>query len=262
MGWNGSGTCTLTDGTYTSDWAQNWAGDGDPKIKDTEHDALLLDVQTAINNCLAKNGENAVTANLNIGGYRLTNITASANTDAGTYGKQVASGAYSSPNITLTLNDSSTIDIDVTALEAGTGGVALTGDQEIAGNKAFSSLRIDGQTKTQVATPTPGSSVTINTTANDVHYVSVGTNTTVTFTWPTAATDSQLGANWIKRGHILFRSTGSYTISLNSTMLAALDDYSVEGSPATGAGAMATLVYNYYYLNGTKYAQFAWVATP
>lgn len=262
MGWNGSGTCTLTDGTYTSDWAQNWAGDGDAKIKDTDHDALMADVQSAINNCLAKDGQNAATANLDIGGFRLTDITASANTDAGTYGKQIASGAYSSPNIVLTRNDSTTVSIDVSGLESGTGGVDLTTAQEIAGNKAFASLRIDGQTKTQVATPTPGSSVTIDTTANDVHYVSVGTNTTITFTWPTAATDTQLGANWCKRGHILCRSTGSYTISLNSTMLSALDDYSVEGSPATGSGAIATLVYNYYYLNGTKYAQFAWVATP
>jgi hypothetical protein len=263
MAWNGSGTYTQTDGTYSGDGVcQAQAADGDPTINATELDALFEDHAAAINACLAKNGENAATANLNGGGFRLTNITASANTDAGTYGKQVASGAYSSPNITLTLNDATTIDIDVSSLESGTGGVALTGDQEITGNKEFSSLRISGQTKTAVNVIASGASITADTTANDVHYNVVTQNTTVSFTWPTAASDAQLGANWVKRGHILFRNTGAYTISLDATMLAALDYYEEEGSEATGSGNLSTLVYTYYYINGTKIAQFAWVSTP
>lgn len=264
MAWNGSGTYTQTDGTYSGTGiCASQAADGDAVIRASELDGLFEDHATAINACLAKNGENAATGNLDIGGNRLTNITASANTDAGTYGKQVASGAYSSPNITLTLNDSTTIDIDVSGIEAGTGGVDLTSDQEIAGVKAFEELKIDGATKTKVLTPTPGSSVTIDTTSGDVHYVTVGTNTNVTFTWPTAASDTQLGANWTVRGHILFRHTGAgYTITLNSTMLAALDYYEEEGSEATGSGDLSTLVYTYYYINGTKLAQFAWVSTP
>lgn len=272
MAWNGSGTFVLTDGTYTSTWAANWRDNGAATITAAEFDALLLDVKNGINACLAKNGENSATANLNMGGNRLTNLgTPSANSDAGTYGKQVASGAYDSggDQIVLTLQDGATISFSTAALSAGTGGVALTGDQTASGVKTWSGIgshsnaKFNGPTKSKVAVPTPGSTVTIDTTAANAHYVTVGTNTNVTFTWPTAASDTELGANWTITGKVLFRHTGAgYTITLNSTMLSALDYYEEEGAEATGSGDLSTLVYSYMYIGGTKIAQFAWVATP
>lgn len=263
-GWNGSGTVVLTDGVYNTDWCQSQAADGDSTIYAIELDALFQCIEDTLQACYPRNGEAALTANLAGGGYRLTNITASANNDAGTYGKQVASGAYSavSDEITLTLNDSSTITIDTSALSAGTGGVALTGDQEISGAKSFDELKTDGMTKHDVLVPTPGSSVTVNAAGGDRHYLTVGVNTTIDFTWPTAASDSQLGDYWMISGSVLCRTTGSYSISLGSTTTSALDDYDLEGSAASGSGEISTLVYTYYYLNGTEYAHFAWVATP
>lgn len=272
MAWNGTGTFEATDGVYTVPGiCASQAGDGDAKIKASEMDAVLEDLSDGIHACLAKNGENSPTANIAFGGYKITGLgTPSANTDAGLHGNDLASGTYNgvSDQIVLTLNDGSTVTVDVSGLSAGTNGVSLTGDQTIAGVKTFTSAtslaeaKFDGPTKSLLAVPTPGSSVTINTTAANDHYVTVGQNTTVTFTWPTGS-DTQLGANYTVKGEITFRHTGAgYTLSLNSTMLAALSHYSVEGAPATGSGDLSTLVYNYKYVNGTTVCQFAWVATP
>jgi hypothetical protein len=264
-GWNGSGTVVLTDGTYSTTWAASWAGDGDPKIKSSEFDLLLQCVEDSIQNCLPHDGQKAATADIPMGGNNITGLgTPSSSDDAGLHGADVASGAYSAvaDEITLTLNDATTITIDTSALSAGTGGVALTGDQDITGAKAFTELKFEGPTKSLVDVPTPGSSVTVDTTAANAHYLTVGTNTNLTFTWPTAASDSQLGTHWSITGKVLIRMSGSYTVTLNATMLAALDDYEEEGSAASGSGEISTLVYSFYYLNGTKYAQFAWVSTP
>jgi hypothetical protein len=267
MGWNGTGTYIQTDGVYSGDGiCQSQAGDGDAVIRASEVDALFEDHADGIDACLTKNGENALTGNLQGATYRLTST---ANTDAGTHGKDVASGAYSSPNITLTLNDSSTIDIDVSGLEAGTSGVDLTSAQTVAGIKTWSAIgshahvKFNGPTTNKVSVPTPGAAVTVDATATDFHYVTVGQNTTVDFTWPTAASDTQLGANWMIKGSILFRTTSAgKTITLDATMLAALDYYEEEGSEATGLNDLSTLVYTYWYINGTEIAQFAWVSTP
>lgn len=76
-GWNGSGT--FTGETYT------WVNDLNAGIPITASrmDTQFSDVTTGINACLAKNGENAATGNLNIGGFRLTSVgNATARTDA------------------------------------------------------------------------------------------------------------------------------------------------------------------------------------
>lgn len=272
MAWNGSGTYTQTDGTYSgSDICASQAGDGTATIQAAELDALFEDHAAAINACLAKNGENALTGNLSVGGFRLTGLgTPSASTDAALHGDVIASGAYSAGDseIQLTQNDGTRIDIDVSSLEAGTGGVDTTTAQSIGGVKTFTAntslayAKLNGATVSKLAVPTPGSSVTIDATAANDHYVTVGTNTNVTFTWPTGS-DTQIGANWSVKGEITFRHTSAgHTITLNSTMLAALDYYEEEGSHADGSGDLSTLTYNYKYVNGTKICQFAWVATP
>jgi len=70
MAWSGSGTFTRV---------HDWTADRDSGIKilasrmDTEDDGFA----TGINACLAKNGENAATGNLNLGGNRFTNASTS-----------------------------------------------------------------------------------------------------------------------------------------------------------------------------------------
>ncbi len=270
MAWSG-GTFTLTDGTYTSTWAANWRDNGAATILASEFDALMLDVKNGINQCLNKDGSNAATGDLDIGGNRVKDITATADSDAGTYGKQVASGAYSSGDdeIQLTLQDATRIDIDVSGLSAGTNGVALTGDQTVAGVKTWSDIgshahaKLNGPTTEKVSSISSSSTPTCDTTATNAHFLTVNQDMTLNFTWPTDASDTQLGANWKVHGAILMRwSSAGYTVGLNSTMLSNLTDYEIEGTHTTGSGEMSHLVYTYYRIGGSTYAQFAWVATP
>ena len=82
MGWSG-GTFTRTNGTFSGD--EVWRDDRDAgtKITALNHDTNDNDLATGINTCLTKDGQNAATANLNIGSYRLTATgDATAHTDA------------------------------------------------------------------------------------------------------------------------------------------------------------------------------------
>jgi len=82
MAWNGSGTFNLNP-TYS------------PEVNGTTIDAvryngLLTDVAAGITACLAKNGENVPTANLPMGGFKLTGLGAATTTgDALSYGNSL-----------------------------------------------------------------------------------------------------------------------------------------------------------------------------
>jgi len=82
MGWSG-GTFTRTNGTFSG--TDVWRDDRDAgtKITALNHDTNDNDLATGIGLCLTKDGQNAATANLNIGGFRLTATgDATAHTDA------------------------------------------------------------------------------------------------------------------------------------------------------------------------------------
>ena len=82
MAWNGSGTYVLNP-SYS------------PEVNGTTIDAvryngLLTDVASGITACLAKNGENVPTANLPMGGFKITGLAApTTNGDALTYGSSL-----------------------------------------------------------------------------------------------------------------------------------------------------------------------------
>jgi len=73
MAWNGTGTFSRTNGvnTGTTVWAADKAAG--VKIVSDRHDTHDQDLADGINACLAKNGENAATANLDLGGFKFTN---------------------------------------------------------------------------------------------------------------------------------------------------------------------------------------------
>lgn len=56
--------------------AAGWVDDRDAgtKILATRHDSHDQDLATGINNCMAKDGSNAATADISMGGFRLTNL--------------------------------------------------------------------------------------------------------------------------------------------------------------------------------------------
>ena len=85
MAWSG-GTFTRTNGTYSG--ASVWASDlaANIKIVASRHDTHDQDLATGINACLNKNGLNSPTANINWGGFKITNLgTANANGQAVEY---------------------------------------------------------------------------------------------------------------------------------------------------------------------------------
>jgi len=269
MAWNGSGTYTQTDGTFSGDGiCAAQAGDGDAVIRSTEVDALFEDHATAINACLAKNGENAATGDLDIGSNKITALAVgTAATDAATYGQTITAMALSGTDLVSTRN-AGNFTVDLSPIAAGTGGVDLTTAQTVAGVKTLSAItslahaKLNGPTTIKVNNIASSATPTVDSTAADYHYIAVNQNMTVDFTWPTAASDTQLGTHWAKRGIILMRWTGaSYTITLKASMLSALDDYEVEGTHTTGSGEISALTYTYWYLDGTEYVQWAWVAT-
>lgn len=90
MAWNGSGTFSRL---------YNWVTDRDAgvKIQATRMDGEDDGFAAGINACLAKNGENAATANLNLGGFRYTNAgTPTALTDLSTALYAKSAGASTS----------------------------------------------------------------------------------------------------------------------------------------------------------------------
>jgi hypothetical protein len=71
MGWSG-GTFTRSNGTYSG--ASVWASDEGASIgiEAARHDTHDQDLAAGVNACLAKNGSNAATADLNMGSFKLT----------------------------------------------------------------------------------------------------------------------------------------------------------------------------------------------
>lgn len=76
MAWNGSGSFSRTNGTNTGTtvWQQDEAGAVD--IEADRHDTHDQDLADGINACLAKNGENAMTGNLDLGGNSIVSLGA------------------------------------------------------------------------------------------------------------------------------------------------------------------------------------------
>jgi len=87
MGWSG-GTYTRTNGTYSG--ANVWASDEGASIgiESGRHDTHDQDLAAGINACLAKDGSNAATGDLNIGSYKITALgNGSARTHAPSLGQ-------------------------------------------------------------------------------------------------------------------------------------------------------------------------------
>jgi len=89
MSWNGSGVVT---------WLYTWGNDAaaDIKILASRQDGQWADAKTTIQNCLTRDGQNAASANLPMGGFKHTGVAAgSARTDYASLGNaQDSTGQY------------------------------------------------------------------------------------------------------------------------------------------------------------------------
>jgi hypothetical protein len=99
-GWNGSGTFTRGDGTRegATTWAQ--AKTAAQKVDAPPHDIHDQILAQGIQACLAKNGENAMTGNLNMGGFSLSNWTQASNVVLGTGVNFTMQGVFTTTSIT------------------------------------------------------------------------------------------------------------------------------------------------------------------
>lgn len=120
MPFNGSGTYSRDNGTYTGStvWAQDNANGY--KIVDTRHDTHDQDIATALSSCLVKDGQQSPTANLPMAGFKHTNVAvASARTDYARYSQvQDSSPVYAAGGGTATAY-TLTLSPAVTAYAAG-----------------------------------------------------------------------------------------------------------------------------------------------
>lgn len=119
MSWNGSGVFNRL---------YNWVTDRDAgtPIDATKMDAEMDGFATGITACLAKNGENSPTANIDFGAYKITNLAVgSATADSARYGQTITAGSYADTAMTITYTRADgniTVDMtpatDATALAA------------------------------------------------------------------------------------------------------------------------------------------------
>ena len=74
MGWDGSGTVQRTDGTRTgaTTWAQ--AKSAGATVNAADHDSHDEDLADAIENCIARDGQNTPSADLPMGGRKHTGV--------------------------------------------------------------------------------------------------------------------------------------------------------------------------------------------
>ena len=132
MAWNGSGTFSRTNGdnTGSTTWQQDKA-DGD-KITASRHDTHDQDLADGINACLAKNGENAATADIDFGSNGATNMTdinGVAVPTEGSYTPTVGSSISASQSYNVQLGYYASIgnlvygwfhvDVDLTSIDTG-----------------------------------------------------------------------------------------------------------------------------------------------
>lgn len=124
MAWDGSGSFNRTNGVNTG--IATWTDDKNAgtKILSTRHDTHDQDLADGIESCLAKNGENAATADLDAGGYKITNAAdGTADTDLATKGQIAGLDSHGviAPHKNLVIVNNTTnptyqIDINVSAV--------------------------------------------------------------------------------------------------------------------------------------------------
>lgn len=102
MSWS-AGTYTRTNGTYLGSTV--WTSDSGAGIDilANRHDTHDQDLADGINACLHKGGQNAATANISWGGYKITSLgNGSAATDAATYGQTITALSFDGSTRVLT----------------------------------------------------------------------------------------------------------------------------------------------------------------
>lgn len=232
MPWS-SGTYTRTNGTYTGSGVWQSDAAASVKIRADRHDTHDQDLASGINACLNKNGENSPTANINWGGFKITNVgNGSAASDIAAYGQTITAFSFDSGTNVLTATRSAgdlTVDLSALAGGGGSGGAPVDAQYlTLAANGTLTNESVlSANNGVQLTTGTGTATLSLTTTG-----VSAGTYNLATIT-----VDS--------RGRITSASSGSAgagtvtSVNATSASTAAL---TVSGGPITGSGTFTFTV--------------------
>ncbi len=176
MAWNGSGTFTRTNGdnTGSTTWQQDKADDD--FVTASRHDSHDQDLADGINACLAKNGENAMTGDLDFGDNNLSNINQVQGsvtcTGAWTFSSSLTAGDIDGVSTITTDGGGLTIDGILTI----TAPTIISGQSQMTDNVNITAdLRVSSPTVPSTASDT-GSAGTLSWDS-DYIYVCTATNT-------------------------------------------------------------------------------------
>lgn len=266
MAWSG-GVYTRAGTVHTGStvWVDS-AGDGDATISSSEHDDHDQDLADGINQCLNKDGSNAWTGDLDAGSFHITSLAAGTATgDSGRWDEDVSGVSLDGTTLHIEYNGSKA-DVTVDLASVGSSGeVTLTGAQTITGKKTFTTattpitdLRILDTVYVGVNNLTPGSNVAIDATAASDFFLSNNQAMTLTFTWPTASSDTDLGANFKTSGNVYIRNTSGHG-ALTLAHATANTDSETIGSRPTGSTEMYILHYDCVVIGSSRYVWFTYV---
>ena len=138
MGWT-AGVFTRAGAVHTGAtlWADS-AADGNAVISSSEHDTHDEDLKNGINACLAKDGSNAMTGNLNAGSQKIVSLAAGTATgNHGRWDEDVSAVSLDSTTLHIEFNGAAPdLTVDLAGIAAA-GEVTIAGDQTITGKKTF-----------------------------------------------------------------------------------------------------------------------------
>lgn len=181
MAWSGSGVFNRL---------YNWVTDRDAgtPIDATRMDAEMDGFATGIPNCIAKDGQNSPTANIDFGTYKITNLgAASAATDAAQYRQTITAAAYSDTAMTATFTRAAgNITLDLTPATSATALTSASDYVVVVDSSGNSSKRLPGKL---FDTALPLTGATASHTANGTQYLAFDGSTVQTGTFPVNGLD-------------------------------------------------------------------------
>jgi hypothetical protein len=121
------------------------------------------------------------------------------------------------------------------------------------------SLKTNGRVYKHLEVLTGAAGVAVDATTQSAYFLANDQAMTLTFTWPAASADADLGANFKTSGEINIRNTtGHGTLTLAHA--SAVTDSEEIGTRGTGATEMYTLKWECWVIGASRYVQFTWVA--
>jgi hypothetical protein len=121
------------------------------------------------------------------------------------------------------------------------------------------SLKTNGRVYKHLEVLTGAAGVAVDATTQSAYFLENDQAMTLTFTWPAASADADLGDNFKTTGEInIINTTGHGTLTLAHA--SAVTDSEEIGSRGTGATEMYTLKWECWVIGASRYVQFTWIA--